>query len=410
MENLQIISKLNETTLELATETGNSVPSVTFYGGKTEDKLSEILKTLSPQGKVLVLYTEKVFNEIGKALTATIKAVGGKPFNVVVDEDVDTVKATGDIMRAPEDVRLIVCPDYALNTLSVYCASLMQLPLVYIVQNSEIDGILSPNLYVDNGNLVEPVYATLERHVILDFDRIYSNFDVAGAYLNIESKLFAFTDYRISYRVKDELPLKKQYSLAKSALTAVYEIMDIEMGDRASELLYNALVMEIANLYADGKLFDFSSLRIVEFLTCKEKRMSKAQKLKAFGVLAGIYQLYFSGEYKELPTITDYLSRAEYVAKATGNDGKIFMEGLNAQVELLSGKKKIIEGICAKLKGEIKAHNVNAVKIKETFYALGGAVDNDNTNFNLSIKHCGDTPYSINGISLAREKGITEYV
>ncbi len=466
-----------------------------FYSGNSAEKLKEIILSVAPRGKIVSLFGKNSFSEKGTEFTSAVNAAGAKAYNVVVDDSYDFVKAAGDVLRAPEDVRLIVAADNHVLSLAQYCAKLAGVPLVCFVRDFNLDGILSPHIFIANGNATDCIKTEIRRHVVIDSDAIAARrAELALSYLDTESKIPALADYRICCVLKGERADKDAYAVARQAIIDVFGIFAHKKEEMPTLLIYNGLLSELANAAAHGKLFDFSALNQAELLLGGKNSISPDLKLRLFSGISGVYYALFCGDYEKLLCFPDYISRAEKIAEMTGTDAGQYLEGLKKQAVVFDRKKDAVAMLKERLKGEIVSQNLAASKISAAFYALSGAdaatpnlpfekyaaatgnsglfnksdanslnksAENsekfretdgekesnkkiakyknsnvdigksgivaaskdisdkrfsnekrnaDYKNIALAIKHCGDLPFGINGMSVARESGVTEYL
>lgn len=382
-----------------------------FYSGNAAEKFKEVLLSAAPCGKVLLLFDKSGFAAMGKILSAAAESAGCKPFCVVVEEGYDFIKAASGALCAPEEIRLVAVCGRSMLKLGAYCARIRGVPLAVIQTSVNTCGVLSPHVFFKNGDKPDVFRAEIKRHIIFDEDAIAASAaaDTAEAYLDTESRIPALTDYRIACVIKGERAAKEEYSLAREAILAVYNIFGHGKEDRAALLLYNGMLSELANAGARGKLFDFSALSLADEMFFGG-RAGGGLKLRMYSVISGIYYLYFDGKFDKITEYPDYLARADEISARTGTDKGVILSGLRKQAAVLNKSAKKIRDIKDRLKAEIISQNASASAVSAAYYALGGKGGADEKEAALAVKHCGDLPFGINGITLAREEGFTEYL
>ena len=118
--------------------------------------------------------------------------------------------------------------------------------------------------------------------------------------------------------------------------------------------------------------------------------------------------------------IPDYRERAHELAELTGTDEGIFLKGLIKQAEILNRYGENADNITDKLFEELSKQNASASSVRSTFVAYGKEVSGGKTGdsetrvseekLKKAIKLAGDSPFGINAMSFAREKGVTEFI
>lgn len=169
------------------------------------------------------------------------------------------------------------------------------------------------------------------------------------------------------------------------------------------------MLSELANAGARGKLFDLSALSLADEMFFGG-RAGGGLKLRMYSVISGIYYLYFDGKFDKITEYPDYLARADEISARTGTDKGVILSGLRKQAAVLNKSAKKIRDIKDRLKAEIISQNASASAVSAAYYALGGKGGADEKEAAFAVKHCGDLPFGINGITLAREEGFTEYL
>lgn len=468
MERKNISQKLNEIYAEKCRTNPRLLPLVRFYQGETKKKLYETASSLAPQGVVVALTKENGSEETAKDITEGLRGACSKILSVKIPEKTDAVRAAASVLRAAEDARLIVTAEYSLIPLARYAAKISGLTFVYVMRTGEIDGLLSPRLFLKNGNRTDCFFSDARTRVIIDIDKIcagefiragesdgkkrkdkvtFSAEDSAFTEKRIAAPLFAklagkipaLADYRARLLATGEKPNAEAYGLLREAVKDGYIAFTKKDREILPSLIYDSLLGEIADLLSDGELCSFSALRFAEFLLAGEKRLSADLILELYARISGVYALYTSPLAEGLPEIPDYRARAHELAEMTGTDEGIFLKGLLKQTEILNRYGENADNITDKLFEELSKQNASASSVRSTFVAYGKEVSGgkegarggerglagdsgeceeaDDSETRVSeeklkkaIKLAGDSPFGINAMSFAREKGVTEYI
>ena len=186
-----------------------------------------------------------------------------------------------------------------------------------------------------------------------------------------------------------------------------YNIMNTPSFKRANKLLEASYYLGYANALTKGALYDFSSETVTAKLYGKVGGyISLLISLKVLGV----YDIAFYGG-KKLLQVPDYNARAEEFSSLYNLPNSQVVDGLLAQLKVLKkGKSKKTLAIRA-LKSEIKSNLKLQSVILDTFSVLGGKTEPiDKCKLANALKHGGDAPFFLNGLSVAREQGVLELI
>ncbi len=450
MERKNISQKLNEIYAEKCRANPRLLSLVRFYQGETKKKLYEIASSLAPQGVVVALTTENGNEETAKDVTEGLRGACSKILSVKIPEKTDAVRAAASVLRAAEDARLIVTAEYPLIPLARYAAKISGLTFVYVMRTGETDGLLSPRLLLKNGNRTDCFFSDARTRVIIDTDKICAGESfcksvgesegsgkdkvvssaeeaafaekriAAPLFAKLAGKIPALADYRARLLATGEKPNAEAYGLLREAVKDGYIAFTKKDREILSSLIYDSLLAEIADFLSDGELCSFSALRFAEFLLAGEKRLPADLILELYARISGIYALYTSPLAEGLLEIPDYRERAHELAELTGTDEGIFLKGLIKQAEILNRYGENADNITDKLFEELSKQNASASSVRSTFVAYGKEVSGGKTGdsetrvseekLKKAIKLAGDSPFGINAMSFAREKGVTEFI
>ncbi len=448
MDRKNISQKLNEIYAEKCRTNPRLLPLVRFYQGETKKKLYEIASSLAPHGVVVALTTENGNEETAKDVTEGLRGACSKILSVKIPEKTDAVRAAASVLRAAEDARLIVTAEYSLIPLARYAAKISGLTFVYVMRTWETDGLLSPRLFLKNGNRTDCFFSDARTRVIIDIDKICAGESLgesggekvgkeknassaegaaftekriaAPLFARLAGKIPALADYRARLLATGEKPNAEAYGLLREAVKDGYIAYTKKDREILPSLIYDSLLGEIADFLSDGELCSFSALRFAEFLLAGEKRLPADLILELYARISGVYALYTSPLAEGLLEIPDYRERAHELAEMTGTDEGVFLKGLLKQTEILNRYGENADNITDKLFEELSKQNASASSVRSTFVAYGKEVSGGKTDdsktcvseekLKKAIKLAGDSPFGINAMSFAREKGVTEFI
>jgi len=409
MKFLEVATRLNQlNNVNLDAYGVNTDPIRTrFYGGVYVENLQKILSEYAPYGRVAFVDREKNYLKFAKPLSEVVKGAGGRFIGMEVNPDKElSVDKIGALFNLPEDTRLVIITDRELHSYASYFCAVREIPLVVIPQETDISYIPTSVLYLKNGEKLDRVQIDVERIVLIDSNLIDCE-RIAGTYSFVISKLSSLVDYRLYSAISGVKPNKYSYDTAKRAIILAYNIMNTPSFKRANKLLEASYYLGYANALTKGALYDFSSETVTAKLYGKVGGyISLLISLKVLGV----YDLAFYGG-KKLLQVPDYNARAEEFSSLYNLPNSQVVDGLLAQLKVLKkGKSKKTLAIRA-LKSEIKSNLKLQSVILDTFSVLGGKTEPvDKCKLATALKHGGDAPFFLNGLSVAREQGVLELI
>ncbi|MBE7061765.1 MAG: hypothetical protein E7382_04430 [Clostridiales bacterium] len=404
----QIIAQLNSLINECLN--GEKQSEQTLFFGDALTSSVNLCTKIAPQGKVLLITTAKTFDDKGKQLADALVAVGNKPVTIVMEEDfslsVDKVCGT---FNAPEDVRAVVCVDYSLFDTALYFSAIRNLPLVQTLFVFNPKRLLSKTLLVKNGEDVDEFLVNVKRYVVIDEGALNDDTIKARLFAYASSKIVSLTDYRVMGTVMREPLNVKAFNLARKALLDTFKVL-AGAHLRKEELFYNAMVLEIADAMTDDKLLSFSTPSLAEFIYYgKFKGDSGVELLTACSVLE-CYKTYFSGDYDHVVIPTEYSKRAKLLCESCGFLEESILNAYKKQGNRFAMRKVKIAKLKNQLLVETEKVNKLAGKLIDKYVELGGNKDYDLDKLSLAINLSGDTPLSINTMSLIREEGLIQSI
>ena len=387
---------------------GENIRSVgaEFYAGDTSLVVGEIIKKNTPLAKVVLFATEKTFNERGLEILKGIRTVGGAPINVILPADIDfSTDNVCSIMNAHEDARMAVVLDQELYALSSYFATVRNIPLISVVFRFNPKGLLCKKVAIKNGNNTDVFNVSAFHHVVFSEDMVFEGEDVATAYAYVASKIVALTDYRISQAISHEHVNKVAYYLARGAVLGVFATA-VDDPDYKEKLFMNAMKLEIADGMTGGKLLTFSSASVASYLASGSFYSNSSLELAAACVALELYHACFS-ESANTPNLPpDYTARVDKLVKTGCFSENVILGHLRAQIAEFNFKRKRIATVKETLKDEVAKSKKIAFKIMQRYFELGGKTSCATDDMADAVILSGDTPLSVNGMSLVRESCI----
>lgn len=376
-----------------------SVPAPVFIGGDYKNSLVNVLKKVSPNGKVLTVSSSDAFLSLREQTEKAIESVGAKPVNFIVDDASEKIEDISQIFACGDDVRAVIFFERKLAGTANYFATIRNVPSVYIPISINVDGGICPEVFIKTGDKIDAVKTLGEKYVLLD-DRLLSINDTAEAYAFLTSKFISVFDSRIKSAFSREKTDVNAFFLLKDAVIKSYKINSVPKNLRAEYLLEQGLKAETANYFSFGELVDKSAIGVLKILYG-----DKFNRIKAFSFLIGVYGTAAQFNSPQDFLSPDYNKSAETVSKFFGVNETDVLDGLKTQFETITSKSDRIVKALDSIKQAAIAVEKTVPIIQKTFVALGGEKFTDtDERFVVALLSCGDYPF-INGMSVARESG-----
>lgn len=382
-----------------------------FYQGESERLICDILKAFAPAGKVAVLYTEDTFNELSLNFTSSIKKAGYICTNLVVSENFkDDTESYSKLFNLAEDIRMIITADIELYNAAEYFATIRGIECLCVLNKlSQYDNIFPYEFKIKNGKDFDVFKPDCFVHTVINVESILSNENLpCDMYAHTLSYALALVDYRINGFYTGEELNALSYYLCLNAVKRAYSVFSHKYSEQKYVLLYSVLETALACLIDKGKLNNVFATNFAVNLTDKTEFTGKKELLITIA-LAKIYKLSFCEKYKDILFYPDYLERSEYLCSKIKYSQNSIIKGYIFQSERIApdikpsfSKEKSISGLDA----FIACSN----SVLSAYRALGGNPCNDIPDFRNVIKHAGDNPNVINGMTLVRESGIAELI
>ena len=381
------MEKLNSLSLEVSPIIGNTK----FYFGDTFSKTQEIVSRLIPFGKAVLLCGESEYEEKGKLLENSLTDKGVK-CQVLINP---TLK---DFDKVVENVRLVISFSNEYFNLAGALATERNLYSLFIVDKFNFDNLLTIETEL-NGKKIS---LNFDRRILLDVDTIVKDEEGSShEYAFIMSKLISLVDYRIYGIITGNKVEKNSYNLIKSAVEETYSIFSCDREEYLIALVKNAIIIRLANVFSNGLFVKNSAVDI-----CKELLGDKKAYIPYAKKLAKIYALTFSSAFDGVSE-PDYLERMERVLKFSNKKETLISKWIVYQGALCEKKKNEIALIKELLFNEVSSYIKIFNRVEKTYIALGGSISSTN---NEIIKVCGDFVDTFNGMTLATNAGISEYL
>lgn len=374
------------------------IGSVTFHYGDLIVKTTELLNRLIPFGKAIVLCEQEDYEKIAKPLSDHLRNNGIKAI-ILIESKTDSESLKEQLIKSiPEDARCIVATSNWLYNVAGELAGELNLYGVFTCHNLDFSNLL--NYEVKDKNKVTKL--DFDRNIILDVDRILENQEsLPVEFAFIMSKLTALIDYRIFGILTGTVISKDAYNLVREAVEETYSIFSSAREEYVYTLIANSIKIRLANLISKGIILKNSAVDVAvsdcdDLLTYLSyaKRVTK------------IYALCFSMEFDGVET-PDYFERAQALCEQQ-DDLKLEISTWIARQAKISREKRVeIATVKQKLHAEVLNYLKIFDKVSKTYIALGGTIAKSDDFF---VKSAGDGLGVFNGITLARESGICEFL
>ena len=361
---------------------------------------------------------------------------------MLLPKKVKSVVSSIEVFNLPEDVRMVFAFDNELFDVAKYFCAINGLQCGLVIKTPNFFNSLSNKILANVGTSPEYVDACAIKHVILA-DELFDGDDSYNGYLyaRLVSGLSFIVDYRISSTLKRKPINKRAFNLIKSAVTGGLSVMKYSLSERKTALIYFNLLLEIANVLSFGEIINGGSMRYSEILFnalngiddgIDNEIINDIEKgygyilLKLCKKILGVYEIVLSSDNLTVYETCDYTSRVEFLTSLTGGEELVYLKNFKQQIDLISCSQKEIDKIKAQLYGQVKSFYAYLKGSVNTYHAIGGkdfisAEKHSDTrgrkaennapnplNSPLSIKHSGDEIGALNGMTLARELGITD--
>lgn len=409
-----------------------------FYQGNIEEQVSTIAQKIVPYGKVALFYTKSTFEKLGRKVSACLKKQGIKIVNVLLPEKVFSVASSIEVFNLPEDVRMVFAFDNELFDVAKYFCAINGLQCGLVVKTPNFFNGLSNKILANVGTSPEYVDACTTKHVILA-DEIFNGDDSYNGYLyaRLVSGLSFIVDYRISSALKRKPINKRAFNLVKSAVMGGLSVMKYSLAERKIALIYFNLLLEIANVLSLGEIINGGAMSYSERLFNAlsgngDGKINYVENgygyilIKICKKILGVYEIVLSSDNYTVYETCDYTSRVEFLTSTMGGEELVYLKNFKQQIDLISCSQKEIDKIKAQLYGQIKSFYAYLKGSVNTYHAIGGkdfigvekpsdkmGVEAENSapnplNSSLAIKYAGDEIGALNGMTLARELGISD--
>ena len=397
MDFLKVIEKLNNLDCDKIAQ---------FYYAKTVDNIAKLVSNVAPCAKLAVFTMQNSAKKCVE-ITDAMKKFQLKPITVVLEDGDLSTESVAGLFNIAEDVRGVVVTDYQLFDLASYFATVRNIPLVNLVYEFYPKRLLSNRVYIKNFGKLDAFGISVKRHVVFVEKKALSEFELSNAYAYVVSKMVSLIDYRIRCILEHQEIDKKAYLIAREAIVSAL-VLTLNDKIASEKLLIYCMMLEVADNMTEGKLLTLSAPSIAQYLTSGSFCADSGIELLAQCVLLELYDKCFSIDFSKATLSPDYLDRAEVLSRLTCFNEKEILKGLQRQVSTFNCKGKKISGLKQLLKEEIANTAKLSLKIMNRYFELGGKSDYDTADIAMAVKLSGDTPLSINGMSLVRESAITE--
>lgn len=395
-----LCQKLNDASQNLFKKTGfgRDEKNIKFYEGHIESTLKDLLLSISPNGKVAFVATEKSAVNLNKTLSKIALLAGVTLLTYTFDDYKTSTENASGLFSLPDDVRSVIVCDKEVVDLASYYASLKNLPLFIIPLTADANGLLRNKIYISTSSKIDAVMVKTAKHVIIDRSLISA--DYSGAYAFIMSKFIPLIDYRINLSVTGGLPLKTVFDSIKNSVLSTFGAPKLKNG-LGDVMVYNSFITELAISSTNGEFGDFSAENVAVNLANQPYNSGLA--LYFATEIIKIYASICSTNI-DFSALTDVNAISERLKETTNLDEFYFSDALIYQIKRLTKSGEKVKSQLKSLEKEIKSFSSLSNSIFNTYLLLGGKAPEKN-DYSFAIINAGNTSKHINGMSLVREAG-----
>jgi len=358
---------------------------------------ANVLAELAPLAKIAVFIdgntdyqTVKIFNK-----TASIKGLK----TVVISFGSKTSLTVDNVCGAfslAEDVRAVVALSETVFPLAEYFASVRKIICVYNF-TSVISTIFPSRVLSIRSRKTVNLFKVDAKRLVITPSEVDEKFikNALGVILGWLSK---YVDYKIASSVEN-----RRLNADLSVYDFITEIpLAKESGKSFFTAVYRAYFVGVKTLFG-GESENASSINTTCLLLNSDFLTDKNIFLKVTDAIMDIYARLIKNE--ENFCLPNYTDRARLSALIANLDLKSCLFELKRQAELFFNSSKIDSSFLEyEVSGVLKLYN-DVKKIYEMAY---GKIPRINAKIMQAVILSGDTPLGINGMSLAREKGVTK--
>lgn len=393
----------------LATYKGVKTNLVRFFDGDFIDRASYLASTIFPNGKVAVFYTDKTLGEYAEKLNAKLKSIGCDTLSFVLEKNSSLdITELNKYFLLPDDVRGIIVTDCSLIKMAEYICSVKNMALISIINDFVLKPI-SNRVYIKNGNEVDYVKVSLDRYFIVDTLSLLKSDKKADAYALIMSRLISLLDYRVRTCTDVKSRDVSLYNFVKESVVKVFNIFSYNYQSQTELLIYTLLKLELANLYLDGELDDFSAVNNACYLYGSNEVL-----MDAIGAFINLYSVGFLSDYDNILSVVDYNEIFNNIKDKSYLNELDLLRSLKDRSNVFINNSEKFKSYSLNLTAEVDGLKQAYQKIKKSFILLGGKVltdeQKDEKRYVDAIKYAGDLPFSFNGMSILSEKGINRLI
>ena len=399
MDYSAIIKQLNEQANEFGL-----AKKLSFSSYENQGILS-LLDNLCPYGEVACFFDEASFvNHFG--FLETIKKKGFKYQSIVEEEYATSFINVGSYLSLAEQTRAIVCFTPKAYRLTSYLGSIKSIPVVYLVDSTDILDLLNTRIPVLNGDGFDYISLELKSHIVFDFESINQNrsnqADIFGYLLSL---VLSLIDYRIGGFAGVNALDSKSFNLMKQSVLRSYLVYSKPYEEQAIYLIKNFFKCKIADLSTNGELTSLSSPILASVLYGDTKVISNPELVSR---LLSLYSIFTGFNEQSFLTLRNNFLDLVALRNFTGENAETLYDVIKWQKSVFEKDKESFLELFVKLKEEIKLLCKSVSSIRNTYLALGGKTDLDTQKLIDAICYSGSVYNCFNGMTLIKESGIID--
>ncbi len=368
----------------------------TFITSKSSCIFDEIKNNI-PFSKILILCLVSTFCKRGKKIKEQLEERGNNAIVFAYEDDYSfNLESAVGLFNLPENIRGVIVTDNSLVALSKYFCSIKQIPCYYYCNQMDLAKITSPLIHIKSKKGIDKFFIDCKRVLVIDEDKNSSKIFFESVIDYLLNRAVSLMDYKF---INIVLGLKENENLTNN-LKRLLDFMiyiDYKVIKR-SDTLQKILNFENAIQNEKSITLSFSSIDACLMLYGNENKLGLERVIAP--LILKIYNKCL--EINAPKGIVDYRKRAETVSKLFRIEQTPLLKNFYNQASLFSSEKTIITRL-SKEKSFLEQMNNDIQKlIKKTTMPK----DIDSNKLCQAISSCGDTPFSLNGMSVFRQLGM----
>lgn len=397
MSFINLSKKLNEIAQRLGVS--NEIEFITISNSET---VAEFITLTFPFSKVAIFYTETSFTDCAFDLCKSLKIANLKPINLVLNKDsrlsIDNIKG---LFNVSEDVRYLIVTDNALVEKGLYFATVMNIPVLFMVNGYDIKGITAKNLLIDNGDFLQTFKISSKRVVALEKKRIMSG-NISDAIALVGGKISGLIDYKIHSAITGEKENITTVQIIEDAIDGLLSFCSNDNTFDCVNALFFAFSVEIPKLICDT-FYNCSSAIITALLAENVTLESAVGEFFSAKKIIKHYLQSFNMLNETNNIASNYNDIAQKIQNRTKLEFSLICEDILYKIKILSEYSGGVDRLFCIIKNILIRAQKEINKIDKMYKMYGGSKSYLTKSINEYLKISGYVKKVINGATLAKE-------